>query len=285
MSGSLVLGASGQLGTAFSRLAPDATLVTRAELDLAVATGAEIRNLLAERSPSLVVNCAAYTAVDKAEEDEALATQVNGHAVGLLAQAAGKVGLPFVSYSTDYVFAGNATRPYVESDPTSPVNAYGRSKLVGEEAAFSANPNALIVRTSWVLSSTHRNFVTAILGRAVKGETLSVVNDQRGCPTVVDDLAAATLAAVEKGASGLLHLTNQGETTWFDLARTAVDMAGLDDDLVSPCPTSDYPTPAQRPAYSVLGSERVEKLGVTPLPRWVDSLESVVAGSLALLGV
>jgi dTDP-4-dehydrorhamnose reductase len=280
----LILGAGGQLGTAFTRLVRGAVPVMRDQLDLEIATTDAIRRLYSRVAPSLVVNCAAYTAVDRAESEEDLATEINGHAVGRLARVASELGVPFVTYSTDYVFDGIAHAPYLESHPTDPINAYGRSKLVGERAALSADGRVLVVRTSWVISSTHRNFVTAILGRVVSGAALKVVDDQHGCPTIVDDLAIATMDAVERKATGLLHLTNQGMTTWFDLARSAVRLAGLDEDLVAPCSTADYPTPARRPAYSVLGSEVSERLALTPIPHWEDSIPQVVEGSLRLIG-
>lgn len=280
----LVLGARGQVGTAFVRLLDDNIPLTREQLDLAAADDSEIRRLLDQTRPSAVINCAAFTAVDQAESEEDLATEINGHAVGRLARAAAEWGLPFLTYSTDYVFDGNGTEPYLESHPTDPVNAYGRSKLVGEAAVLSAGGKGLVIRTSWVLSATHRNFVTAILGRASHGQTLKVVDDQVGCPTVADDLAAASWEALRLGATGLLHLTNRGETTWYQLARNAVERAGFDISLVTPCTTEEYPTPARRPAYSVLGSEIAGPLGLEPLPEWRDSINPVVSGSLALIG-
>lgn len=280
----LVIGAGGQLGTAFCRIVGNAVGVTRGELDLATASADEIFRLFDDVQPSVVINCAAYTAVDRAESEEELATEVNGHAVERLAAAAFRFGASFVTYSTDYVFDGKGQRPYLESHPTDPINAYGRSKLVGEHAALSIMPDALVVRTSWVLSATHRNFVTAILGRAVEGKALRVVDDQVGCPTVADDLAVGSLEALRAGASGLLHLTNRGETTWYRLAQVAVDKGGMDMSLVAPCTTEEYPTPAQRPSYSVLGSEVTGSLGLDPLPDWRESIDRVVAGSLGLIG-
>lgn len=280
----LVIGAGGQAGTAFVNLLGNAIPLTRDALDLATADAGEVRRAIAVRRPSAVINCAAYTAVDKAESEETLATRVNGEAVGWLAEATAELDVPFLTFSTDYVFDGVAESPYLENHPTDPVSAYGRSKLVGEQAALGANPSVLIVRTSWVLSATHRNFVTAILSRAIQGEALKVVDDQIGRPTVADDLASAAWKAMELEVSGLLHLANQDQTTWYELARTAVEMAGFDPSQVSPCTSAEYPTPARRPAYSVLGSERAEPLGLEPLPHWRMSLDGVVAGSMRLLG-
>ena len=162
----------------------------------------------------------------------------------------------FISFSTDNVCDGTKDGGYVESDEPNPVNAYGRSKLLGEQLALDANPDTLIVRTSWLLSGTHRNFASTMLQMVAEGE-VSVVNDQFGRPTLVDDLAPAVLEATDRGLDGVLHLANAGVTTWYDLARQIVDLAGLDSGRVHACSTADYPTPAERPANSVLDSERL----------------------------
>jgi len=270
----LVTGSSGQVGTAFRELLPDASYPTRSELDLshpgAVATW------LGEVAPERIINCAAYTAVDKAEEDEATAFVINAESVEVMAAYAAAADIPFTTFSTDYVFDGTAHRPYLESDATNPINAYGRTKLAGETRALDAYPACLVVRTSWIISGTHPNFVATML-RLVRTRELRVVDDQRGCPTVASDLAAATLAAMEAGVTGILHLTNRGPTTWYGLARTAVELAGADPDRIAPCSSDEYQTRAARPANSVLGSERRAPIALE-LPHWVDSLPSVVAG-------
>jgi dTDP-4-dehydrorhamnose reductase len=272
----LLLGATGQLGTAIRGLLTDYVAPPRADLDLSNFNPDRADEVVSSARPDVVVNCAAYTAVDKAEEEEDVATAVNGEAVGVLADVTAGHGIPLITFSTDYVFNGNAAMPYVEADATEPVNAYGRSKLVGERLALEANPKALVIRTSWVISGTHPNFVATMLRLASEGKELTVVDDQHGRPTVAEDLARATLDAVEKGASGLLHLTNEGTTTWFGLARASIELAGHDPELVQPCRTEDYPTPAARPGYSVLGSTRRDALGVGPLPHWQDSLPALV---------
>jgi dTDP-4-dehydrorhamnose reductase len=273
----VVTGAAGQLGTAFRNMIPDAVFLTRAELDLSHPDG--LHQKLNEIRPDTIVNCAAYTAVDRAEEEADLARVVNGVAVGELARWVDANGATLVTYSTDYVFPGTGTRPYLESDPTAPVNAYGWSKLEGEGAALSRS-GVLVIRTSWVVSATHSNFVATMI-RNARERVLRVVDDQKGCPTIAGDLAKATIDALEAGATGLLHLTNQGETTWFELARESVGLAGLDPTRITPIRTADYPTPARRPAYSVLGSERREQLGIDPLPPWRQSLPAVVEGLVA----
>lgn len=273
----LLLGGSGQVGTAIARLLPDVAAPSRARFDLTAGHDAAA-GLLDETTPDLVINCAAYTAVDRAESEEAVATAINGDAVGMLAEVTGGRGLPLITFSTDYVFDGSARTPYLESSPTAPINAYGRSKLLGEQLALAANPRTLVIRTSWVISGTHPNFVSTMLGLARATRQIRVVDDQWGCPTVADDLAAATLQAIDRQVVGILHLTNEGETTWFELARAAIAEAGFDPDLVSPCPTEGYPTAAARPRFSVLGSERASNEGIPALPRWHDSLPSVVSG-------
>ena len=271
----LVTGASGQLGSAFRRALGVGLFPERVALDLS--QPALLVAALADMHPAAIVNCGAYTAVDRAEDEEELATGVNGVAVGVMASYAARRRIPFVTFSSDYVFAGDASIPYVESSPTGPVNAYGRSKLAGEVVALDEYPAALVVRTSWLLSATHPNFVATVL-RAASERMLDVVDDQRGCPTMVDDLVPAVLAAIRSDVSGVLHLTNGGEATWFEIAQAALALAGKSRDRVRPCSTSEYPTRARRPAYSVLGSERRRDLGIPELPHWRESLLAVVAG-------
>lgn len=272
----LVTGGSGQLGTAFRDLWRDAFYPTSAELDLAEPDG--LYHQMAKWQPELVVNCAAYTNVDGAEDDEATASVVNGLAVGELARYAHEHSIPFVTFSTDYVFAGHGTRPYIESDPTAPINAYGRTKLEGEIKALQYS-TTLVIRTSWVISGTHRNFVDTML-RLVPDRELRVVNDQHGCPTIAADLAAGAIRALEAGVTGILHMANPPATTWFELARHAVELAGFDPERITPCTTAEYPLPAARPAFAVLGSERRGPLGLAPLPVWRDSLPAVVQSLL-----
>lgn len=272
----VVTGADGQLGTAFGKvLSNDDAFLTRAELDLADL--GSIRPTLSTLQPSIVINCAAYTAVDAAEDEEDLASTVNGHAVRELATYCREARARFVTFSTDYVFDGSKEGGYVESDVPNPINAYGRSKLLGEQLAHEADPDALIVRTSWLLSGTHRNFASTMLRLVAEGD-VSVVNDQFGRPTLVDDLAPATLEAMDAGLTGILHLANVGATSWFDLARQVADIAGLDSGRVHPCTTGEYPTLAPRPANSVLDSERLSD----PMPPYEPSLTSAVRSLLRL---
>ncbi len=271
----VVTGVSGQLGSAFRRRLGDrARYLDEGGLDLT--NVAAIRPTIEELSPALVINCAAYTAVDDAEEDEATARVVNATAVGELADVTKDIGARLVTFSTDYVFDGTSERPYVESDEPTPINAYGRTKLEGEQLALGASPQTLVIRTSWLLSGTHPNFAATML-RLIAAGPVQVVDDQRGHPTFVDDLVAATLDALEAGATGVLHLANQGTTTWYGLAREIADLAGLDAGRVQPVGTDAFPRPAPRPANSVLDSVRFDELELAPLPDYHESLDQAVA--------
>jgi len=271
----VVTGVSGQLGSAFRRRLGDrARYLDGGDLDLT--NVAAIRPTIEELSPALVINCAAYTAVDHAEEDEETASVVNATAVGELADVTKDIGVRLVTFSTDYVFDGTKEGPYVETDDPNPINAYGRTKLEGEQLALGASQETLVIRTSWLLSGTHPNFAATLL-RLIAAGPVQVVDDQRGRPTFVDDLVAGTLDALEAGATGILHLANAGTTTWYDLAREIADLAGLDADRVRPATTDDFPRPARRPANSVLESVRLHELGLAPLPDYHESLDQAVA--------
>ncbi len=266
----VVTGATGQLGTAFRRMLPSDTVsLTRTDLDLGDVE--QIAPTLGALAPSVVINCAAYTAVERAESDSATANTINGRAVGAMAEACRENGARLVTFSTDYVFDGTKDGGYVESDTPNPINAYGRSKLLGERLALETDPDVLIIRTSWLLSGTHSNFAHTVLERVAAGEVL-VVNDQFGRPTMVSDLAVATCNALDAGITGVLHMANTGVTTWYELARQIVTFAGLDSSRVHPCSTAQHPTLAPRPANSVLDSERLPDA----MPHYGPSLEAAI---------
>lgn len=275
MTTSLLIGASGQLGSALARRLVNAVTPTRAELDLARIRPDSLAALLDTTEPDVVINCAAWTAVDAAETAEDEAILVNGAAVGTLAEAADERRIPFVTFSTDYVFDGTSLRPYTEADPPSPLNAYGRSKLIGEELALR-HPGSLVIRTSWVQSATHPCFIRKMVELARDRDVLRVVADQVGRPTFADDLADATLAALDIGVTGLLHVANSGEASWHDLAVETLELAGVEVEVV-PVPSSEYETPAERPLNSVLDSSRMTDLGIPRLPTWQSSLRGAVA--------
>jgi dTDP-4-dehydrorhamnose reductase len=269
-----VLGANGQLGSAFMRLLGDAASpITRSNLDLA--NPLAIEPWMDHFNPSLIINCAAYNAVDAAESDPETAHLVNATAVEALARESARHHATFVTFSTDYVFDGSKETGYVESDDPGPLSVYGMTKLEGEYLALEANPESLVIRTSWVLSETHSNFAAKMLDLIAEGE-VQVVHDQRGRPTIAEDLARATMDCLDADVTGIVHLSNQGETTWFQLAREIALLADLDPDRVTPCATRDLSLPAPRPANSVLDSERLEILGINPLPHYSESLAQIV---------
>jgi dTDP-4-dehydrorhamnose reductase len=284
----LVTGAAGMLGTevgrALSEACPDpaqqVTLLSRAELD--ITDPAAVKAAVAGHD--VVVNAAAWIDVDGAEEFEREATAVNGHAVRNLAHACADAGAWLLHISTDYVFPGNATEPIPEDAPTSPVNAYGRGKLVGEQAVRELLPETgLVVRTAWLYGAHGRNFVRTILDAAEKREFLDVVDDQRGQPTWARTLAGQLVrlgrsAAHGTAPAGFYHGTSTGETTWFGLARAAFELTGLDPDRVRPTTSDKFVRPAVRPAYSVLGHDRWALAGLEPLPAWPDCLAEFLAG-------
>jgi len=270
----LVTGAGGQLGRAVLALAPAQGVtpigVTRAELD--VGDAGAVKRALDERQPDVVLNCAAFTAVDRCESEAAEAERANALAPALLAQAC-RGGPLLVHLSTDYVFDGGASQPVGEDAPTRPLSVYGRTKLRGEEAVRAAAGEHLIVRTQWLFGAG-ANFVRTILGAAAKGE-LRVVEDQIGRPTWSASLARGIFAAVDAGARGTLHLANEGVASWFDFAREIAEQGaqrGLCPAVaVRPIPTSEMPRPATRPAYGVLGLTRARSLGIAP-PHWREAL-------------
>lgn len=276
-------GAGGMTGSAISRQAAAAgwecTSFSRAGLDIADRNA--VFRLLPEAKPDIVINAAAYTAVDDAEREEARATRINGAGAGFVAEAAAAVGAGVIHVSTDYVFDGTSIHPYLPSDPVNPVNAYGRSKLAGEVAVRALNPRHVIVRTSWVYSHDGRNFVRTMLRLGETRKEIAVVNDQRGSPTSASDLAAALLkvaAAMNEhdGTTGTHHFSNSGVTNWYDFARMIFEIRGGDAPVVSPLATADYPLPAARPAWSVLDCTSFENEFATQRRPWQTALRDVM---------
>lgn len=291
----LLLGANGQLGRELQRaLAPLGTIVatTRSGV-LPDGSACEVADfdqpgsltaLLDRLRPSVVVNAAAYTAVDRAEEDRDAAFRANAEAPGVLAQWCAQAGVPLVHYSTDYVFDGQGTRPYREDDATAPLGVYGASKLAGEDAIRAAGGRHLIFRTAWVYASHSANFLRTMLRVGADRDVLRVVADQVGTPTPAALIADVTVQALQHGGglSGTWHLTATGETSWHGFAEaifTEAVAAGVlaRAPTVEAITTAEYPTPARRPAYSHLDVAKLEKdFGVT-LPRWQDGLKQVIA--------
>jgi len=275
-AGILLLGDRGMLGRAFRELLA-AKKRSFAGFDLPELDIAEPDQMgpLFEKPWSAVINCAAYTNVDGAEADEAAALRANGTAPGVVAAACAHARVPLVHFSTDYVFAGSAQTPYAVDAPLQPLGVYGRSKAAGEIAIRQSGAEFLIVRTSWLYAPWANNFVRTMARLTRDKPELKVVSDQRGRPTSAQHLAAATLALLDRGTRGTLHVTDGGECTWYEftveiarlLARTAIIRA---------CTTAEFPRPAPRPAYSVLDLAPTENI-LGPMPDWRVNLASVVA--------
>ncbi len=279
----IITGSQGQLGRALAReLREDADCELVAAFDhaqLDISDPRAVPQVLGDAlagKPDVLVNAAAFNHVDRCESEPDAAQKVNGAGPGLLAVACGKAGVKLVHVSTDYVFDGRAERPYREDDPPAPQSAYGRSKLEGERRVLAASPEFLVVRTSWIFGEG-RNFVAGVLEQAKRrrrGElegALRVVDDQRGRPTYAADLAEAIRAAVERGASGLLHLANRGIASWWDLARATLDESGFADLEIERIATDALSLPAPRPRFSALDCSRARELGIR-LRIWRDAL-------------
>lgn len=276
----VITGGGGMLGLDVQRAAKDAgheaVSMTRAQLDITDA--AAVSGALAEASPDAVINCAGWTDVDGAESEPEQATAVNGAGAGHVATAAAAAGAWVIHVSTDYVFSGEKAQPYVESDPVGPVSAYGRSKLDGERAVAVAAPDAhTIVRTSWLFGAGGRCFPRTILRAAAERPELAVVSDQLGCPTFTGHLAQALVSLCEDRMAGVLHVAGEGQCSWYEFATAIVAAGGLEC-TVRPISSAEYPTPARRPANSVLVSER----GAPALPAWRAGLAEFMSELVAV---
>lgn len=284
----LVTGGGGQLGRELAALASESVSVRApgsAELDVTTA-GAVIEAVAAVAASGatpVVVNAAAYTAVDKAESEPARAFAVNADAPRVLAAACSSRNVPLIHVSTDYVFPGDASSPYEVDTAVGPQGTYGVTKLAGENAVLGSGARAWVVRTAWLYSAYGSNFVKTMGRLESQRDTLSVVDDQRGSPTWAADLAsglvelAGRIAAGSPPESRVLHCTSSGETTWFDFARAVFTELGADPTRVSPCTSAEYPSAAKRPAYSVLSNASWQAAGLTPLPPWRDALTAAFA--------
>lgn len=279
----LVTGADGQLGRELQQSAPPGVALTAwSRRDLDIADAAAVERRLVELSPRWVINAAAYTAVDRAEEEPALAHAVNAEGPGHLATSCASLGAQLLHVSTDFVFAGDSGTPYPPDAPTSPLGAYGRSKLAGEQAVRAVLPGALILRTGWVYSRHGGNFVKTMLGLMAQRDKLRVVDDQVGTPTWARGLAGAIWVAVSGSVpGGIYHWSDAGVCSWYDLA-VAIAEEGLSLGLLShsvavePIPCRDYPTPARRPAYSVLDKTTTwAALGLAPI-HWREQLRRML---------
>lgn len=277
----LVTGANGQLGSEinkisgqFSRL--EFCFTDVAELD--ITNPEKVAEFLSGFKPDFLVNCAAYTNVDKAETDVATATLLNATAVGILAEQSAKTGCKMIHVSTDYVFDGNGPRPYREDGRVDPQSAYGRTKLEGELLCQKLNPESLIIRTSWLYSAFGNNFVKTMVRLGNERSELGVIADQIGTPTNAADLASAILtiiSSVKSGekafVAGIYHYSNEGVASWYDFTKAIFDIAEINC-FVKPIATEDYPSPVQRPPYSVMNKSKIKLIFGLKIPHWRDSL-------------
>jgi dTDP-4-dehydrorhamnose reductase len=279
----LVTGANGQLGWELQQVAKanpnfEFIFLDRSAMDLSNPDG--LLKIIESYAPSAIINTAAYTAVDKAETEKSLAHVINAEAVAELASIAKNKNIPFITYSTDYVFSGNAAIPYVTDTQLAPVNYYGKTKADGEQMALAANPDSIIIRTSWVFSSHGNNFVKTMIRLMKERDSLNIVGDQQGRPTYARDLATASiqiLNALNLGLpiKGIYHFANTGETTWFDFAQKIKELAGLECTLTS-INSDQFPTPAKRPNYSVLDTQKIEKELNLHIPHWELALSDCI---------
>jgi dTDP-4-dehydrorhamnose reductase len=278
----LITGKNGQVGTELSGLyhsRGDVVLTGRAECDLA--NEQSIRDTVQRVKPTVILNAGAYTAVDQAEKEPGLCFAINAHAPRVLAQEAARLDALLIHYSTDYVFNGEKAGPYLENDPISPVNVYGESKAAGEAAIAAAATRYLVLRTSWVYGAHGQNFLRTMLRLGAERPELRVVDDQLGAPTSAAAIASATVRLVEQSGApaGIYHMTAAGSTSWCGFAR-AIFQAGVlpAQPRVLPIASSDYPTPARRPANSVLVNDKFAHAFGFRLPTWQQQLNEVLAG-------
>jgi len=279
----LVTGSGGQLGRevvlAFIAQGHKVTGVDHAELDLA--GSGDVAAAIAAYKADWIINCAAYTQVDRAEEEAGLAFAVNRDAAGAIAKGAQQSHSRMLHVSTDFIFRGKQATPYREEDQGDALSVYGRSKWEGEQAVREVLPQALILRTAWVYGVHGNNFVKTMLRLMAERDEIKVVDDQIGTPTWTADIVRAMQALVENDAAGTHHFTNEGVASWYDFAQAINDQAGqmgmpVNTTRVTPIPTADYPTPARRPAYSVLDKTKIRPLLDFDIPHWRTSLDSML---------
>jgi dTDP-4-dehydrorhamnose reductase len=277
----LVTGANGQLGREMQVIAaayPAYKFLFVTKEELPIDNAGAVKKYFNQHAVNVCVNCAAYTAVDKAETETDKAFNINADAVGNLATVCQEKNALFLHISTDYVFDGTAIVPYKEDHPVKPVNAYGASKLKGEELALENNASTIIIRTSWVYSSFGNNFVKTMLRLMKEKESINVVSDQQGCPTYAADLAAVIMQIIngDKWQAGIYNFSNSGVINWYQFATAIKEMSGSKC-TVNPIPSSQYPTPARRPNYSVLDTSKIQQTFQLVIPAWKDSLEKCIA--------
>lgn len=274
----LVTGANGQLGMEIRMLEkkyPQFDFIFAGREELSVDNNDLLEHFFSQNNFTHCINCAAYTAVDKAETEKDLAFEINAFAAENLAAICKKYNTQFIHISTDYVFDGKSEKPYKEDDQTNPINVYGASKLKGEEEIIKCNKESVIIRTSWVYSSYGKNFVKTMIRLMNEKERIGVVNDQFGCPTYAADLASLILEIISTGkiTPGIYHYCNEGIISWYDFAR-AIKKIINSRCIVNPIESIQYPTPAERPKYSVLDTNKIQQTFSITIPGWEDSLNT-----------
>jgi len=277
----LVTGCKGQLGNEIQLLAPKYAetchffFTDKEELD--ITNRKAVYAFIEQNHISIVINCAAFTAVDKAEDNAELCDLLNHVAPGYLAEAVASVGGSMIQVSTDYVFDGTGCTPYKEDDATNPQTVYGRTKLAGEESVIRSCAGSMVIRTAWLYSTFGNNFVKTMIRLGKERDALGVVFDQIGSPTYARDLARSIMQIVDKGIiPGVYHFTNEGVCSWYDFTRTIHRLEGIDSCKVSPIHTEDYPVPAQRPHYSVLDKSKIKETFGIDIRWWEDALKECI---------
>jgi len=278
----LVTGSKGQLGNEIHVLAedyPDFDFIYTDVDELDITDQLKVEAFFVANKPQVIINCAAYTAVDKAESDEVTSYLINATAVENLAKSAAMIGALIVQISTDYVFDGKSYLPYSEMDETNPQSAYGRTKLAGENAVFKFASKGLILRTAWLYSAFGNNFVKTMTKYGIEREELNVVYDQVGTPTYARDLAKAILdiipSAIQHSGTELFHYSNEGVASWYDFAKIVMSFSGINCNI-KPIRTKDYPLPAPRPAFSVLSKSKIKDIYKIKIPYWSDSVKECI---------
>lgn len=281
MKNILITGANGQLGNEMRVLSvayPEYTYFFTDVAELNICDKQAVLDFVKANDIHVIVNCAAYTAVDKAEENVELCTMLNADAVSYLAEAAEANQAEFIQISTDYVFDGTAHVPYKETEPTCPNSVYGSTKLAGERNALTRCSRSMIIRTAWLYSTFGNNFVKTMIGLGKERESLGVIFDQVGTPTYARDLASAIFVAIRQGVEpGIYHFSNEGVCSWYDFTKAIHRLAGITACRVNPLHTEEYPTPAKRPHYSVLDKTKIKNTYHIEIPHWMDSLQSCIA--------
>jgi dTDP-4-dehydrorhamnose reductase len=278
----LITGSNGQLGSEFrkaSTLYPSNNFIFTDIAELDITSALQVDQFFKENNIDLVINCAAYTAVDRAEEEPDLARLINYGAVANLVRVCKKYDIYLVHISTDFVFDGKSQRPYHEDDRPNPLSSYGKSKLAGEEAMMSCLERGMIIRTSWLYSAFGSNFVKTILKNGAEKGKLNVVDDQVGCPTYARDLAETILQILPKALSSvrfeIYHYANEGQCSWYEFAKAAIELANISCEI-TPITSDNYPQKASRPAYSVMDKTKIkERFGIS-IPEWRESLKECV---------